>query len=96
VVFARWATRRRRGIYPAGYAIRRQKNCKGIEVLTAVIGGALAFLAAVLYVPFLRELFGFAYLHFIDIVICFMAEITSILWLEGLKIVNGKKNYKGV
>lgn len=57
-----------------------------------VIGGALAFLAAVLYVPYLRELFGFAYLHFIDIAICFMAGITSILWFEGLKIVNGKKD----
>lgn len=57
-----------------------------------VIGGALAFLAAALYVPYLRELFGFAYLHFIDIAICFMAGITSILWFEGLKIVNGKKD----
>ncbi len=55
-----------------------------------VVGGALAFLAMVLYVPILRELFGFGYLHFIDIAICFMAGITSILWFEGLKIVNGR------
>jgi len=53
-----------------------------------VVGGALAFLAMVLYVPILRELFGFGYLHFIDIAICFMAGITSIIWFEGLKIVN--------
>ncbi|HEX7445378.1 MAG TPA: cation-translocating P-type ATPase, partial [Methanothrix sp.] len=53
-----------------------------------VMGGALVFLAAVLYIPFLRELFGFAYLHFIDIAICFMAGITSILWFEGLKMIN--------
>ena len=50
-----------------------------------VVGGALAFLAAVIYVPFLRELFGFAYLHFIDIAICFLAGIASILWFEWLK-----------
>jgi len=53
-----------------------------------VMGGALVFLTAVLYIPFLRELFGFAYLHFIDIAICFMAGITSILWFEGLKMIN--------
>ncbi len=56
-----------------------------------VLGGALVFLAAVLYIPFLRELFGFAYLHFIDIAICFMAGITSILWFEGLKMINGRR-----
>ena len=56
-----------------------------------VMGGALVFLAAVLYIPFLRELFGFAYLHFIDIAICFMAGITSILWFEGLKMINSRR-----
>ena len=45
--------------------------------LWLVVRGALTFLAMVLYVPFLRELFGFAYLHFIDIAICLMAGITS-------------------
>ena len=60
--------------------------------LWLVVRGALTFLAMVLYVPFLRELFGFAYLHFIDIAICLMAGITSILWFEGLKIVNGRIN----
>ena len=55
-----------------------------------VVGGALAFLAMALYVPFLRELFSFAYLHFIDIAICFMAGIASVLWFEALKIFNGK------
>ena len=53
-----------------------------------IVGGALIFLAADIYVPFLRELFGFAYLDFVDIAICFMAGITSILWFEGLKIFN--------
>jgi len=51
-----------------------------------VVGGALVFLAMTIYVPFLRELFNFAYLHFIDLAICFMAGMTSILWFEALKI----------
>jgi Ca2+-transporting ATPase len=57
-----------------------------------VIGGALAFLALIIYVPFIRELFGFAYLHFIDIAICFMAGITSIIWFECLKVINRSKD----
>ncbi|MCJ7443800.1 MAG: cation-translocating P-type ATPase [Methanotrichaceae archaeon] len=57
-----------------------------------VIGGALAFLALAIYVPFIRELFGFAYLQFIDIAICFMAGIASIIWFEGLKVINRSKD----
>ncbi|MDD4446188.1 MAG: hypothetical protein PHN61_00775 [Methanothrix sp.] len=41
-----------------------------------------------IYVPFIREIFGFAYLHHIDVAICFMAGIASVLWFEGLKIIN--------
>jgi len=58
-----------------------------------VVGGALAFLAAAIYVPFLRELFGFAYLHFIDIAICFMAGTASVLWFEALKFFNGRNRH---
>ncbi len=56
-----------------------------------VVGGALAFLALALYVPFITELFGFAQLHLIDIAICFMAGIASVLWFEGLKIIDRKR-----
>jgi Ca2+-transporting ATPase len=62
------------------------------QALWWVFAGALVFLAAVLYLPFLRELFGFAYLHFLDIAICFMAAIASILWFEALKVINGRSN----
>ena len=55
-----------------------------------VVGGALVFLAMAIYVPFLRELFNFAYLPFIDLAICFMAGMASILWFEALKIFNGR------
>jgi len=58
-----------------------------------VVGGALAFLALVIYVPFITELFGFAHLHLIDIAICFMAGIASVLWFEGLKIINRKRGF---
>jgi Ca2+-transporting ATPase len=60
-----------------------------------VVSGALLFLAMVIYVPFLRELFGFAYLHFIDIAICFMAGMTSIIWFEAMKIFNRRKRCGG-
>lgn len=55
--------------------------------LWGIIGGALALLALVLYVPFLRKLFGFAFLHPSDLLICLAAGITSILWFEGIKVV---------
>ncbi|MDD1762575.1 MAG: cation-translocating P-type ATPase [Methanothrix sp.] len=58
-----------------------------------VVAGALIFLAMAIYVPFLRELFSFAYLHFIDIAICFVAGMASILWFEALKILRGRNRH---
>lgn len=52
-----------------------------------VIGGAAVFLALILSVPFLRDLFGFAVLHPIDVLICLAAGIAAILWFEGIKVV---------
>ena len=57
-----------------------------------VVGGALAFLTLVIYVPFITELFGFSHLHLIDIAICFMAGIASVLWFEGLKIISRRRD----
>ena len=51
-----------------------------------VIGGALAVLALVLYVPFARDLFRFSRLHKVDLVICSIAGMFSVLWFEALKI----------
>lgn len=59
------------------------------KALWWVFGGALFFLGLALYMPFLRGVFQFAYLHFIDIAICLMAGIASILWFEGLKLFGG-------
>ncbi len=52
-----------------------------------VTGSAPAFLAIVVYVPGLRDLFRFAPLHMIDVVVCLAAGITSVVWFELLKIL---------
>src|SRR5581483_11738877 len=52
-----------------------------------VVGGALAALGLALYVPFLRELFHFAVLHPEDLAICLAAGTVSVLWFEGVKLV---------
>ena len=51
-----------------------------------MVPGALAMLAAVLSIPFLRRLFHFSKLHPQDLVMCLAASILSILWFEGYKI----------
>ncbi len=53
-----------------------------------VLGGALFFLGMVLYVPFLRGVFHFSSLHFVDVLICLSAGVISILWFEGFKVMN--------
>jgi P-type Ca2+ transporter type 2C len=52
------------------------------------IGGGLFFLAIVLYIPFLRDLFSFSFLHSIDLAICLGGGIVSLLWFELLKLFN--------
>jgi len=56
-----------------------------------VAGGATAFLAMVVYLPFLRDLFHFAPLHTLDLPICLLAGAMSVLWFEGLKMLRGAK-----
>ncbi|MCY7392249.1 MAG: cation transporting ATPase C-terminal domain-containing protein, partial [Leptolyngbyaceae cyanobacterium CAN_BIN12] len=57
-----------------------------------VIGGGLVFLVLVLYVPFLRQLFSFSFLHLIDLAICFAGGAVSLLWFESLKLLNRPAN----
>ncbi len=61
------------------------------KALYFTFSGALLFLFAVLYVPFLRELFKFSFLHPVDLIIAFSMGIFSVLWFEVLKTVNEKK-----
>jgi len=45
-------------------------------------------MAIVLYVPFLRDLFSFSFLHLIDLTICFGGGAICLLWFELLKLFN--------
>jgi Ca2+-transporting ATPase len=56
-----------------------------------VIGGAFVSLIAVLYVPFLRNLFHFSVLHFNDLAMAVIAGMSSVVWFEALKLLNGRK-----
>lgn len=58
------------------------------RALFGVSAAALLFLGLALYVPFLASIFRFGQLHLIDLVICLVASIISILWFEVLKIIN--------
>jgi Ca2+-transporting ATPase len=65
----------------------KEKNAS----LKWVIGGAVLFLFAVLYIRPLRKLFHFDLLHPDDLLICLAAGIISILWFEFLKIIQRRK-----
>jgi Ca2+-transporting ATPase len=56
-----------------------------------VITGAVALITAVLYIPGLRDLFGFGLLHINDVLICFGAGLFSIMWFEIAKFMMKKK-----
>jgi len=51
-----------------------------------VILGRIYFLALVLYVPFLRKLFSFSFLHPIDLLVCCGGGIIAFLWFEKIKL----------
>jgi Ca2+-transporting ATPase len=53
-----------------------------------VMGGGLFFLTIILYVPFLRHLFSFSFLHPIDLSICLVGGAIALLWFELLKLLN--------
>jgi Ca2+-transporting ATPase len=50
-----------------------------------VSGGAIVFLGLVLYLPFLRDLFHFSFLHPVDLGICLVSGLVSVFWFEILK-----------
>ena len=56
------------------------------RALWLVSGGALFSLAAVLYVPFLRDLFHFSVLHIEDIMMVLITGILSVFWLKMISI----------
>jgi Ca2+-transporting ATPase len=56
------------------------------KALWWVTGGAVAFLACALYVPVLRRVFRFAYLSPLDVALCVLVGLGSVLWFEVIKI----------
>ena len=69
--------------------VRRQPN----PALWWIVGGTLALLAFVLYVPFMRDLFQLAFLDGIDVAICLVAGLFSVMWFEALKFVTHLKHH---
>ena len=55
-----------------------------------VVGGAFAFLALVMYIPFLKALFHLSTLHLNDLALCLAACATSMAWCETLKAFQGR------
>ena len=62
------------------------------KALWWVLGGALLFMGLVLFVPVLRDLFKFTYLHPNDLLLCLTAGILSIAWFEILKYFTRRKS----
>jgi Ca2+-transporting ATPase len=60
----------------------RQRNV----ALWWTVGGALVFLSLMLYVPMLRGVFSFSFLHVQDVGIALAVAVASVLWFEVFKI----------
>ena len=56
------------------------------KALWGVTAGALAFLVLALEIPFLRDLFGFAPIHPVDVAACAAVGLLSILVCESVKL----------
>lgn len=69
------------------FAIARTSN----SALWWVVGSAAALLAAVLYVPFLRDLFRFGTIHGNELFFCIAAGMAGIVWFELLKLVRMRR-----
>lgn len=52
-----------------------------------VVGGTLLFLGLVLYIPVVRDLFGFAPLSRLELATCLVAGNISLLWFEVLRVI---------
>jgi Ca2+-transporting ATPase len=56
-----------------------------------VVGGAMFFLILILNVPFLINLFQFEKVGFMELIICVLAGLFSIVWFEIYKYVSAKR-----
>jgi P-type Ca2+ transporter type 2C len=68
-------------------AMLREPN----TALWMVLCGAVGFLGLVLYLPFLQNMFHFGGLGLLDLLICLVVGVLSILWFEGFKVINARR-----
>jgi Ca2+-transporting ATPase len=61
-----------------------------------ILVAAIVFLGLVIYVPFLRDLFHFAILNWIDVLICVAAGLVSVLWFEVVKYFGRNRQLQDV
>ena len=61
------------------------------KALYFVLGLGLVFLGAVLYIPWLRNIFHFSKLGLFDALICLTLGLVTALWFELLKLINRKR-----
>ncbi|MGK5089945.1 cation-translocating P-type ATPase [Bdellovibrionota bacterium FG-2] len=61
-----------------------------------VLSGSVLFLALVLYVPYVRDVFRFSFLHLTDLAICFGGGLLSIAWFEGWKYWRRRRPHKAI
>ncbi len=59
---------------------------------TWVVLGAIVFLGIVISVPFLRNMFHFAPMHAVDILLALSAGLASIVWFEIVKLISSRKH----
>ncbi|MGD1118466.1 MAG: cation-translocating P-type ATPase [Dehalococcoidales bacterium] len=59
-----------------------------------IVLSAIVFLGLVIYLPWLRNLFHFGILHFVDVLICVGAGAVSVLWFEVVKYFGRKKRQR--
>jgi Ca2+-transporting ATPase len=57
-----------------------------------VVGGAVFFMVLILNIPFFLSLFQFGRLHFLNIVLCTLAGLITIVWFEIYKMVKFKNH----
>ncbi|MFZ4724082.1 MAG: cation-translocating P-type ATPase [Paludibacter sp.] len=55
-----------------------------------VVGGAIFFLTLILNVPFFLELFQFDKLSLVQVLICILAGMSTVIWFEIYKLINSK------
>ena len=82
-----WSNRSRSRIIPELFGARN-------TALWGITGGALGLLAAVLYIPWFRDLFQFSTLHVPDLGVCIFLALLSVTWFEISKL-RGRQGKRG-